>query len=83
MAPCCSSCAIRSRRSFRPMSRKPAAIGNLYAAGLRGWQTSALRDGCFQRVRCLPEKLHLPMDIAAHANGLRVTFNEPLERRQL
>ena len=54
--------------------------GNLYVTGLRGWQTAALRDGCFQRVRCLTEKLHLPVAIAAHSNGLRVTFNEPLDR---
>jgi sugar lactone lactonase YvrE len=54
--------------------------GQLYVTGLRGWQTAALRDGCFQRVRCLPEKLHLPVAIAAYANGLRVTFSEPLDR---
>jgi hypothetical protein len=54
--------------------------GHLYVTGLRGWQTAALRDGCFQRVRCLTEKLHVPVAIAAHANGLRVTFSESLDR---
>lgn len=54
--------------------------GQLYVAGLRGWQTPALRDGCLQRVRLLPEKLHVPLALTAHTNGLRITFNEPLDR---
>ncbi len=55
--------------------------GQLYVSGLRGWQTSAVRDGCFQRVRCRPEKLQLPIALTAHANGLRVTFSEALDRK--
>ena len=54
--------------------------GQLYVSGLRGWQTSAARDGCFQRVRCRPEKVQLPVGLTAHTNGLRVTFSQPLER---
>ena len=53
--------------------------GHLYVTGLRGWQTSAVRDGCFQRVRCQPDKLQFPVALTAHTNGLRVTFNEPLD----
>jgi hypothetical protein len=54
--------------------------GQLYVSGLRGWQTSAARDGCFQRVRCRPDKIQLPIGLSAHTNGLRVTFSEPLDR---
>ncbi|MEO8351436.1 MAG: DUF6797 domain-containing protein [Chthoniobacteraceae bacterium] len=52
--------------------------GQLYVCGLRGWQTAALRDGSFQRVRCFPEKVHVPLAIDAHENGLRVTFSDAL-----
>src|ERR1044072_1262353 len=52
--------------------------GQLYVTGLRGWQTSAARDGCFQRVRCRPEKLDLPLALHALTNALRITFAQPL-----
>ena len=54
--------------------------GHLYVAGLRGWQTAALKDGCFQRVRCFPENVRVPIGLTAHSDGLRVTFSEPLDR---
>jgi hypothetical protein len=54
--------------------------GQLYVTGLRGWQTSAARDGCFQRVRCRPEKAELPVGLTAHKNGLRLTFSAMLDR---
>ena len=54
--------------------------GQLYVVGSRGWQTSALRDGCLQRVRHTGKKLLVPVELHAHANGLRLTFSEPLDR---
>ncbi len=53
--------------------------GQLYVVGSRGWQTSALRDGCLQRVRFTGKKFHVPVELHAHANGLRITFSEPLD----
>jgi hypothetical protein len=62
------------RGRFRPRD------GHLYLVGLRGWQTAAVRDGCVQRVRYTGGKLLLPIALSAHANGLRLTFSEKLDR---
>ena len=49
--------AMRSR--FSPID------GQLYVAGLKGWQTDGAKDSCFQRVRytgapvCMPNELHV------------------------
>ncbi len=62
------------RGTFRPQD------GQLYVAGARGWQTSGIRDGCLQRVRYTGAKIALPVALHACANGLLVTFSEPLDR---
>src|SRR6266496_1076492 len=54
--------------------------GHLYVSGLRGWQTAALRDGCFQRVRYTGARFYLPVAFAVQTNGIRLTFSEPLEQ---
>lgn len=45
--------------------------GNLYVAGLN--------PGGFERVRYTGEKVHVPVAIAAHKNGIRIRFNHPLD----
>jgi hypothetical protein len=57
------------------------ADGNLYVAGLRGWQTAARRDGCLQRVRYTGKPANLPVGLEVHADGLKLTFSRPLDRR--
>jgi glucose/arabinose dehydrogenase len=52
--------------------------GQLYVVGSRGWQTSALQDGCLQRVRYTGKKVYLPTALHAHSNGLVLTFTEPI-----
>src|SRR5688500_10771925 len=42
------------RARFHPID------GQLYVAGLKGWQTGGTRDGCLQRVRYTGGKLLLP-----------------------
>jgi type 1 glutamine amidotransferase len=64
-----------ARGRFRPED------GYLYLVGLNGWQTAAVRDGCLQRVRYTGKKVLLPVALAAHTNGLLLTFSEPLDRR--
>ncbi|QOV89846.1 DUF6797 domain-containing protein [Humisphaera borealis] len=50
------------------------ADGQLYVAGLKGWQTSAGKDGCFQRVRYTGKTVHMPTAIEATKTGLTITF---------
>lgn len=54
--------------------------GQLYVVGSRGWQTSALRDGCLQRVRYTGATAVVPVEFHAHTNGLRLIFSTPLDR---
>jgi type 1 glutamine amidotransferase len=62
------------RGRFRP------ADGQLYVAGTKGWVSSAVRDGCLQRVRYAGGKLLLPVGIETRAGGVRLGFSEPLDR---
>ena len=62
------------RGRFNPLD------GQLYVSGLRGWQTRAVRDGCFQRVRYTGGPLHLPIDVKTYTNGIKLSFTEPLDR---
>jgi len=50
------------------------ADGQLYVAGLKGWQTSAGKDGCFQRVRYTGKPVHMPTSIEATKAGLKIAF---------
>src|SRR4029078_118036 len=53
--------------------------GQLYVTGLKGWVSSAAQDGCFQRVRYTGKPLRLPTEIKTFANGIKLTFSEPLD----
>jgi hypothetical protein len=55
--------------------------GQLYVCGLRGWQTTAARDGCFQRVRFTGGTLRSLTDWKVTAAGLDLTFSCPLEAK--
>jgi len=54
--------------------------GHLYVVGSTGWQTSALKDGCFQRVRYTGKPLDVPVEWHVHSNGLAMTFTQPLDQ---
>lgn len=53
--------------------------GQLYVAGLKGWQTDGSKDSCFQRVRytaapmCMPEELHVT------DKGIMIAFTSALD----
>ena len=51
----------------------------LYISGLKGWQTTSPRDGCFERVRYTGARVYLPVALAVKKSGLMLTFSEPLE----
>lgn len=59
--------------AFRP------ADGHLYVAGLHGWQTAGEKDGCLQRVRYTGKKLRMPLAVKTHADGVTLTFSDPLD----
>ena len=55
--------------------------GHLYVTGLLGWQTSAVRDGCLQRVRYTGAPMNQPIRMKVHANGIRLTFSTVLDKK--
>jgi len=48
--------------------------GQLYVTGLRGWQTTATQNGCFQRVRYTGAATRMPIALAATKKGLKLDF---------
>lgn len=54
--------------------------GQLYVTGLRGWVSSAVHDGCLQRVRYVGGPAHLPESVRYFENGIAATFFEPLDK---
>jgi hypothetical protein len=55
--------------------------GQFYISGLRGWQTSAGNDGCFQRVRYTGKPVHMPTELKVHKNGILISFSKPVDRK--
>ncbi len=54
--------------------------GQLYVTGLKGWQTSAAKDGCLQRVRFTGKPVAMPRSVHVHKNGIRVAFTQELDQ---
>jgi hypothetical protein len=67
----CASGVMRAR--FNP------ADGQLYVCGLKGWQTSAVHDGCFQRVRYTGKPLTTPVALHIKSTGAELEFSAPLD----
>ena len=53
--------------------------GQLYVTGLRGWQTNAVKDACFQRVRYTGKAANMPSGLAVKENGIEVAFTDALD----
>jgi hypothetical protein len=53
--------------------------GQLYVAGLRGWQTTAAKDAALQRVRYTGKPVRMPTDIKVRENAVAITFTAPLD----
>jgi hypothetical protein len=54
--------------------------GQLYLCGLRGWGTSAVKDGQFCRVRFTGKSAPIPLHYRVVSAGLEFTFSDPLDR---
>ena len=53
--------------------------GQLYVAGLRGWQTTGLKNGCFQRVRYTGAPVNMPIAMHARKDGIEIQFTDSLD----
>jgi hypothetical protein len=53
--------------------------GMLYVCGLRGWQTTAARDGCFQRLRYTGQPLDIVTGLRVRRDALEITVSTPLD----
>jgi hypothetical protein len=56
------------RARFHPLD------GQLYVAGLRGWQTNGLKNGCFQRVRHTGAVPEMPVEMQVKKDGIELRF---------
>jgi hypothetical protein len=61
-------------------SRFNAADGQLYVCGLKGWQTTATKDGVFQRVRYTGKPVHMPSAFKVTKQGIEITFTCSLDK---
>ena len=57
------------RARFNPVD------GQLYVCGLRGWQTTATRDGTLQRVRYTGKPVNIPIGIHVKHDGIEIDFS--------
>ena len=53
--------------------------GQLYLCGLKGWQTSATRDGGFYRVRYTGQPVRLPLSVKMSGEGIELGFASALD----
>ena len=56
--------------------------GQLYVAGMKGWQTNGARDGGLQRVRYTGEPLHTVTGMSVKKNGVQLTFSSELDKAE-
>lgn len=54
--------------------------GQLYVSGTKGWVSSAVRDGCLQRVRYTGKPVDMPIAVKTFRNGVALTFSRALKR---
>ena len=66
-----TSSAMRARFNHRD--------GQLYVAGLRGWQSNAAKEGGFDRVRYTGKPVFMPSSLRAKKNGLEIGFTRKLD----
>ncbi|MBL6763380.1 MAG: hypothetical protein ISQ14_00380 [Verrucomicrobiae bacterium] len=55
--------------------------GQLYNAGLKGWQSNAVMPAGFDRVRYTGRPVHSVRGLKVDRSGVHLTFTVPLERR--
>ena len=68
-----SSSAMRPK--FNPVD------GQLYVAGLQGWQTKAVRSGGLDRIRYTGKPVYSVRDLKVNKEGVHLTFTQPLDEK--
>jgi hypothetical protein len=68
-------------RSGLMRARMNPVDGQVYLCGLKGWQTSATRDGGFYRVRYTGKPVRMPNAFHASQRGVRIAFTAPVEAK--
>ena len=63
--------AMRAR--FSPLD------GQLYVAGLKGWQTDGSKDAALQRVRYTGKKVYVPNELRITDKGIHLGFTNPID----
>ncbi|MDB5303526.1 MAG: heme-binding protein [Phycisphaerales bacterium] len=53
--------------------------GQVWVAGLKGWQTNAIKEGCLQRVRYTGKPAHVPVALHVLKDSISITFSDPLD----
>src|SRR5690606_20616366 len=53
--------------------------GELYTVGFKGWQTRAVQDTAFQRLRRTDLPLRMPLGMQVFADGIELSFSDPLD----
>ncbi len=54
--------------------------GQLWVAGLKGWQTKGVKDGALQRVRYTGKPLRMPTDLHVRRSGIEIGFSDALDQ---
>mgnify|MGYP002623841460 CR=1 FL=1 len=54
--------------------------GQLYVVGIKGWQSSAARDGSFQRVRYTGAPVRMPTSMKVLRTGIAITCTDKLDK---
>ena len=74
--------AIRIPVKFTSSAMRPRfnrRDGQLYVAGLRGWQSNATKETGFDRIRYTGKPVYMPNKLAVIKEGVQITFTQPLE----
>jgi hypothetical protein len=61
-------------------ARFSPADGQLYISGLKGWQSSAAKDGSLQRVRYTGKPVYFPAGLNVKPNGIELSFTNAVDK---
>ena len=59
------------------------ADGQVYLAGMRGWQTSGVKDGVLARVRYTGKPYIAPLEVTTGNNGMTLVFSDELDKESV